>query len=388
MRGVAVTGIGIVTALGAGVEVHRAALHSGRTGLRPLSLFTLEGLAPAPVGEVDPGLLDASLGSRTLALALRAVREALGARELVGEGVLALGTTTGGIAESEQHYLKHRGTEGREDRALLVHHPLGATVDVLASMLGLEGERHTFSTACSSSANAIGYGAMRIEQGAPWALVGGVDALCRTTYTGFHSLRLLSPEPCRPFDRRRRGLSLGEGAAFLLLEPVLSARAQGTLTHGFVAGWGATSDAHHVTAPHPEGRGAMEAMRAALADAGCTPDEVQYVNAHGTATPANDHAEARALAQVFGQQAPLTSSTKGLTGHTLGAAGAVEAVLSLVSLDEGFVPATVGLEEPDAALALHHVPAGGVALRLETVLSNSFGFGGNNAALVFTRGSR
>lgn len=384
MRGVVITGVGIVSALGSGARAHLEALKAGRSGLRPLSLFTLQGLPPLPVGEVDASALGEA-GPRTPALALVAARQALEAAALEGPGVLAVGTTTGGIPESERHYFQHRGQEGAEDRELLRHHAAGTVADVLASELGLTAERHTFSTACSSSANAIGYGAARVERGAPWALVGGVDALSRLTYAGFHSLKLLSSTACRPFGHGRTGLSLGEGAAFLLLESEERARKRGAQILGSVAGWGCTADAYHITAPHPEGHGAIAAMRAALEDAGLTPADVDYVNAHGTATPANDKAESLALGTVFGGELPLTSSTKGATGHTLGAAGAIEAVFCVLALQAGFAPASIGLTEPDPELKVRHVPAGGVEGPLKVALSNSFGFGGNNTALVLKR---
>jgi 3-oxoacyl-(acyl-carrier-protein) synthase len=333
---------------------------------------------------VDASVLG-DTGPRTPGLALVAARQALQGAALEGAGVLAVGTTTGGIPESERHYFQHRGQEGADDRELLRHHAAGTVADVLASELGLTAERHTFSTACSSSANAIGYGAARVERGAPWALVGGVDALSRLTYAGFHSLKLLSSTACRPFGHGRTGLSLGEGAAFLLLESEERARKRGARILGYVAGWGCTADAYHITAPHPEGLGAIAAMRAALEDAGLSPKDVDYVNAHGTATPANDRAESFALGTVFGGEVPLTSSTKGATGHTLGAAGAIEAVYCVLALQAGFAPASIGLTEPDPELRVRHVPAGGVEGPLKVALSNSFGFGGNNTALVITR---
>jgi len=326
-------------------------------------------------------------GHRSISLALNASRQAIGAADLDLPGVISIGTTTGGIFESEQHYLKFRGGEGSSDRAMLKHHSAGTIADLLAVSLNIAAERYTFSTACSSSANAVGFGASLVQQGAPWALVGGVDSLCRLTYCGFHALKLLSNAPCRPFDSDRQGLSLGEGAAFLLLEKDQRAKDRGAPILGYVGGWGCSSDAYHVTAPDPEGRGAAAAMRAALADAGISPSEVDYVNAHGTATPANDRAEAIALEAVFQGSRPLTSSTKGATGHTLGAAGAIEAVICVLSLSAGYAPATVGLKNLDPQLHIRHVPAGGVSARLSVALSNSFGFGGNNAALVLVRSS-
>jgi 3-oxoacyl-(acyl-carrier-protein) synthase len=388
MRGVAITGLGIVSGLGLGPAVHLQALRAARCGLRSLSLFVLPGLPALPVGEVDPELVLGQHPSRTIALALLAARQAVTDQELSGDGVVAVGTTTGGIFESEQHYLRHRGQEGRADRELLRHHPAGVLADVLSAELKVSGERHTFSTACSSSANAIGYGAACIQQGKPWALVGGADSLSRLTYAGFHSLKLLSDEPCRPFDQNRRGLSLGEGAAFLLLEDEARARKRGASILGRVDGWGCSADAFHMTAPHPEGLGAVEAMRAALADAGVDASDVDYVNAHGTATPANDRAEGFALTALFKAPGPLVSSTKGSTGHTLGAAGAMEAVFCVLALGAGFAPSTTGLIDPDPAIQVRHVPPGGVAAPLRVAISNSFGFGGNNASLVFSRATQ
>ncbi len=387
MRGVAITGLGIVSSLGCGTERHLEAMRAGRCGLKPLRLFRLTGMLPAAVGEVDEPSLSEAPGHRSISLALIAGRQALGGAMLDVPGVVAIGTTTGGMFESEQHYLKHRGRETSEDRALLRHHAVGTIADVVAATLDIAAERYTFSTACSSSANAVGFGASLVDQGAPWALVGGVDSLCRLTYCGFHALKLLSHAPCRPFDSERQGLSLGEGAAFLLLEKERRAKGRGAPIWGYVGGWGCSSDAYHVTAPHPEGQGAAMAMRAALADAGVSPSEVDYVNAHGTATPANDRAEAIAIETVFAGPGPLTSSTKGAIGHTLGAAGAMEAVISVLALSVGHAPATVGLKNPDPQLRIRHVPANGLSAPIDVVLSNSFGFGGNNAALVLMRSS-
>ncbi len=385
MRGVAITGLGIVTALGRGLATHEAALRAGQSGLRPLSLFPAPGVPESPAGVVAAEHLAADPGiSRSEALALTAARDALGGWAPAGNGAILVGTTTGGIHESEQHYLAHRGQVSAADREALRHHPVGKISDRLSQKLSLPGERHTFSTACSSSANAIGYGAMQVAAGAPWALAGGVDSLCRITYLGFHSLKLLAPH-CRPFDQGRLGLALGEAAAFVLLEPVASARARGATIYGYVQGWGCTADAHHMTAPHPEGKGAIAAMAAALKDAGCAPSEIDYVNAHGTATPANDKTESLALAAVFPGKIPPVSSTKGATGHTLGAAGAVEAVFCALALQRGWAPANIGVLAQDPLCDVPLIPAGGVNAPLKRALSNSFGFGGNNTALVLAK---
>ncbi|MBK7864838.1 MAG: beta-ketoacyl-[acyl-carrier-protein] synthase family protein [Archangiaceae bacterium] len=385
MKRVAITGMGVVSALGRGLPAHSDALKHGRSGLKALSLFTAEGIGQRPVGEVAPEhLWPGTRASRSQRLALTAAADAIAGRTLAGPGVMVLGSTTGGIDGTEQHYFKHRGKEGALDRELLRNHPLGTIADRIAHELKLEGERHTFATACSSSANAIGYAASRIVAGAPWALAGGVDALCRITYCGFYSLKLVSEGPCRPFDKGRNGLSLGEAAGFVLLEAEEAVRARGGKVLGWVTGWGCSADAHHMTAPHPEGAGAIRAIKLALEDAGKAPADVHYVNAHGTATPANDKMESLALNAVFGAAMPPVSSTKGATGHTLGAAGAIEAVFSVLAMGGSFTPRTVGLSDPDPEARVLHAKDGPVDVRC--VLSSSFGFGGNNTALVLERG--
>jgi 3-oxoacyl-(acyl-carrier-protein) synthase len=385
MKRVAITGMGVLSALGRGLQAHSEALRHGRSGLKPLTLFSAEGIGARPVGEVAPEhLWPSARASRSQRLALTAASDALEGHAPRGAGVIAVGTTTGGIDGTEQHYLKHRGKQGVEDRDLLRYHPLGTIADRISHELKLEAERHTFATACSSSANAIGYAASRVVAGAPWALAGGVDALCRITYCGFYSLKLVSEAACRPFDRARNGLSLGEAAGFVVLESEHAARERGARIHGFVTGWGCSADAHHMTAPHPEGAGAIRAMQLALLDAGRAPADVSYVNAHGTATPANDKMEALALNAVFGAAMPPVSSTKGATGHTLGAAGAIEAIFSTLAMSGAFTPRTVGLTEPDPDAKVRHAESGPVEMRC--VLSSSFGFGGNNTALLLERG--
>jgi len=386
MKRIAITGLGAVSSLGRGLAAHTDALKHGRTGLEPLTLFTAEGIGARPVGQVAAEhLWPSTRASRSQRLALTAAADAVSGLSLRGPGVMVVGSTTGGIDGTEAHYLKHRGKEGVEDRELLRNHPLGTIADRVAMELKLDGERHTFATACSSSANAIGYAAMRVGAGAPWAIAGGVDALCRITYSGFYSLKLVSEERCRPFDAKRNGLSLGEAAAFLVLESEEAAKARGARVWAYVTGWGCSADAHHMTAPHPEGAGAIRAMKLALEDAGRSPREVSYVNAHGTATPANDKMEALALNAVFGADMPPVSSTKGATGHTLGAAGAIEAVFSVIAMNESFTPRTVGLTDPDPAATVRHASDGKVDVKC--VMSSSFGFGGNNTAIVLERAS-
>jgi 3-oxoacyl-[acyl-carrier-protein] synthase-1 len=244
--------------------------------------------------------------------------------------------------------------------------------------LGLQGPAHVVSTACSSSAKVFAAAERAIRLGVvDAAVVGGVDSLCMTTLYGFKALELTSGEICRPWDAERAGLSIGEAAAFALLErPDGPARAM-----GWLLGAGESSDGHHMSSPHPEGAGAALAMRAALATAGLQPADVDYLNLHGTATPGNDAAEDKAVAAVFGSGTPC-SSTKGYTGHTLGAAGGVEASIALLALEHGLAPPSLNLQTQDPALQakLLREP---LRTELKVVASNSFGFGGSNASLVF-----
>ncbi len=204
------------------------------------------------------------------------------------------------------------------------------------------------------------------------------------TFAGFNALHALSLEPCRPFDRRRSGLSLGEGAAILVVESAAQAARRGARAHAELVGWGNSADAHHLTAPHPEGTGAILAMRRALANAALRPDDVDYINAHGTGTPLNDAVEAAAIGAVFGDAASrlAVSSTKGAVGHTLGAAGAIEALATILALRDGFIPPTVNLAEPEPEWALDLVPGRSRDATLRYALSNSYGFGGNNTSVV------
>ncbi|MBL8953946.1 MAG: beta-ketoacyl-[acyl-carrier-protein] synthase family protein [Myxococcaceae bacterium] len=378
-----------MSCLGRGLDAHAAALEAGVTGLGALSLFAAPELSWSPVGEVPAAALEGTSPEafRIQRLGVVAARDALGGVQPPGGGVVVVGTTTGSVLESEVEWQKARDCGGDALRSFR-DHPMGETAFALASELGLDAECHTFATACSSSSNAIGYGALRIRHGAPWALVGGVDTLCRVTYAGFYALKLLSRGASKPFDVARSGVSIGEAAAFLRLEPLGAAMRRGAPILAVVAGWGCAVDAFHQTAPDPSGEGMMTAMASALADARLPPDEVAYVNAHGTATEANDRVESFAMRRLFGDRQPYISSTKGLTGHSLGAAGALEAVVSIAALRDGRAPATTGLEQLDPKCDVRQVPPGGVDLPGDSVLSNSFGFGGNNASLVLQRPSR
>jgi 3-oxoacyl-[acyl-carrier-protein] synthase II len=262
-----------------------------------------------------------------------------------------------------------------------------AHAEALASRFGLGGPRHTVVTACSSGAVALAEAAELIADGVvDVALAGGVDSITRICFMGFNALKLLDPTPCRPFDRERRGMSIGEGAGFVVLESEARARARRARVYATLAGHGMTTDAFHVTAPDPDGDGMVRAMRAALRQADAAPADVQYANAHGTGTPQNDRIEARALARVFGEGGLLVSSSKSMIGHTMAAAGSLEAIATVLALEHGVVPPTANLVTPDPDVPFDCVAHTARAAHLTCAISNSFGFGGQNVTLLFRRG--
>jgi 3-oxoacyl-(acyl-carrier-protein) synthase len=349
-----------------------------------------------PVAEVDsawiPALPEeyARLDSRGCRLMLAAADEAIaGARleddDLAGAAIFT-GTTSSGILEGEEAFAGVGPDDPRpEYRFFDDQYVAGALGRALARIRHVGGPRVTISTACSSSANALVQACAAVEQGRLGvALVQGVDSLTRLTYHGFGSLALVSPSPCVPFDAKREGLTLGEGAACLVVEHPDRARARGAPVHCAVAGWSRNVDGHHITQPDPEGRGIEACVRASLAHARVEPGQVGHVNAHGTGTLQNDLVEGSVMARVFGRTVPVTS-TKSYTGHTLGAAGALETLLCALGLGEGFVPATLGTREVDPALEVDVVTGTTRSVEAAAALTNSFGFGGNNCCVVLGR---
>jgi 3-oxoacyl-[acyl-carrier-protein] synthase-1 len=294
-----------------------------------------------------------------------------------------MGTSTAGILETELAYQRRDAQTGAlpaDFNYATTHNPYSLAGFVRA-YFGLRGPAVSVSSACSSGAKVFGSARRMLETGLiDAAVVGGVDTLCLTTLYGFNSLELLAPGPCKPFDVKRDGISIGEAAAFGLLERDAAGHADDDTIR--LLGIGESSDAYHMSSPHPEGLGARMAMEQALASAGLDAGDIGYVNLHGTATPSNDAAESRALTSLF-YRVPC-SSTKGATGHTLGAAGALEAVIAALALRHQMIPAGATTSEPDPALGLDYVlETRGAPLR--AVLSNSFGFGGTNCSLVFGR---
>lgn len=391
MRRIAITGLGAVTALGATVKDLDQGLEAGRSGVRPLTLFDATGFrtnlaAQAP----DPEAGGAKL-SRPDRFGLQAAREAVAMAGLdpaaLRGAAICFGTGTGGAMLTEAALIALKAGLTPDLTSLVTHQPASVT-DVVARHLGVMGPRTTIMTACSSSATAIGWAADRIRTGeADVALGGGAEGLCRLTFAGFSCLRALAPGPSQPFDQNRKGLNLGEAGAVLVLEAWEHAVARGATILAELAGYGVSADAHHMTAPHPDGDGASRAMLAALDEAGMAKDEIGYINAHGTGTPHNDAAETRAIKTVFAERAgkiPI-SSIKSMVGHTLGAAGAVEAVASVLSLQRNYLPPTVNHEVAEAGFDLDYIPGSARHVEVGAILSSSFAFGGNNTALVFRR---
>jgi 3-oxoacyl-[acyl-carrier-protein] synthase II len=401
-RRVAITGLGAVSALGATAPETWKAMRAGLCGIRPVTLFDTAGLVARSAAEIErvPAAPDLSRRlrkrvSRADLFVLAAAREAMEAaaldlaREDAARVGVVLGAGAGGMLETESYYFARLARGPRRAR---VSKAWGffpsTTTDFLAAHLGAQGYSTTTMTACSSSTIAIGLAADAVRSGAADIVIaGGAEALCRLTFAGFVSLRAVDPDRCRPFDRERRGMSLGEGAGILVLEAMERARRRGAPVQAELLGWGAACDAHHVTAPDPSGDGAARTIREALADAGVLPEAVDYISAHGTGTPYNDESETRAIHAVFGPHARslAVSSVKSMIGHCLGAAGALEAVALAQTIRDGWMPPTAGLVHPDPACDLDYVP--NVARRGEVRigLSSSFAFGGNNGAIVMGR---
>jgi 3-oxoacyl-[acyl-carrier-protein] synthase-1 len=388
-----ITGMGIITALGQGIEAQAQALENGLSGIKlPVILKTRHHL---PVGEIP--LSDKDLAERagvdegqplvrTALLGLIALKEALQHARVqqndLGDTGFISSTTVGGMTATEEFFYRYETEPAVQ--VFIDKLDCGDSTRDIAAFTGLRGFTTTISTACSSSANAIMLGARLIRSGRLKRVIcGGSDALSRFTLNGFHALMLTEKVPCRPFDKNRQGLNLGEGAAYLVLESPNEAHRRGVRPLARLVGYANTNDAFHQTASSPEGLAAFEAMRQALAMAGAKPEEVSYINTHGTGTPNNDESEGRALLRLFGPQLPPFSSTKSFTGHTLAAAGAVEAVFSVLAIQKGLIWPNLNFSEPmedPAIIPVLHAQKVPVSL----VVSNSFGFGGNNTSLVIS----
>lgn len=393
MEPIMITGFGIVSAIGNNrAETLDALLHH-RTGIAPLHYLRTDH-REFPVGEVKMSdeEMKQLLGitqeptTRTSLMGMLALRETLADAGLTDGRdqniMLVSGTTVGGMDKSEQYYLDYLENDDRN--AYIATHDCGATTELMARHFGCFSAATSISTACSSAANAIILGANLIRSGrTEIAVVGGTECITKFHLNGFNSLMILDHAQCRPFDATRAGLNLGEGAAFLVLETAASARRRGAKVLATLSGYGNACDAFHQTASSDDGEGAYLAMQKALTLAGLQPSDIDYVNAHGTGTPNNDVSESQALLRVFDGKVPPVSSTKGMTGHTTSASGSVEAVICLLALQHGFIPANYGWQTPmeDGIIPVAEVQTG---QHLKHVMCNSFGFGGNDSSLIFS----
>lgn len=398
MPRVFVTGIGIISAIGSDAEEVLHALENRQTGIGTLSLFTSVHENDLPVGEIKmsnrvleqkAGVTRLSGYSRTALLGIIAARQAvrhagLSENELTGSALIS-GTTTGGMDRSEVFFGDFMQNQAKGRLRDVAGHDCGDSTEKIADILGAKGYLSTINTACSSSANAILLGTRMIQQGrVKRVIAGGTDALTRFTLNGFNSLMILDHAQCKPFDENRNGLNLGEGSGFLVLESeeLISQGHKPVL--GEIAGFGNACDAYHQTASSPEGNGAYMAMKQALDLAGIDASAVSYINTHGTGTRNNDLSEGIAIERLFQPKIPPCSSTKSYTGHTLGAAGAIEGVISILALQHQRIFPNLNFTEQMHELGykpvndlIKHIP-------LKYIMSNSFGFGGNNSSLIFS----
>ena len=387
---IAVTGLGIICSIGRNADEVWDSILAARAGIGPLTRFPEDtfptDLAAEAQLELPLPAREARRLSRTDQLAVIAAQEAIAQAGDVprARAIVSTGTSTGGLLEGEGYYLR-RLSKGRLRTGVshVLQQPTSGPSDAVARLLGLGGGAVSNATACASAGAAIGMAADYLRSGhADVAVTGGSDALCRLTYSGFNVLQAVDPEPCAPFSATRKGITLGEGAGYLVLERWDDAVARGATIIAELAGYGASCDAHHPTAPAEDGRGAEAAMRGAMAEAGL--GSVEYVNAHGTGTLLNDSAETKAIIAAVGTKVPVSSS-KSYFGHTLGASGAVEAVVTVLALQHQIAPPTLRLNESAADCPLDYIPHTPRALAMTNVLSNTFGFGGSNVSLAFRR---
>jgi 3-oxoacyl-[acyl-carrier-protein] synthase II len=392
---VAITGIGVFCSIGKNVGEFTQSLREGRTGIGPITLFDTSKY-PSKIGaevrDYQPeeffSKKELKRLSRTDQFALIASEEAVETsgihsypREEVG---VCLGAGAGGMFEAEAYH-REILLKGKSRPSLILPFIPSFTTSQVAERFGFSGPKATITTACSSSATSIGYGADLIKTGqAKAVLCGGSDAMSELTFGGFNSLKAMDPSPCKPFDRRRAGMSLGEGAAILMLEGLEEAMKRGAKIYAEFLGYGIGGEAYHITAPEPNGITEARIIKEAIEEGGITLDQVDYINAHGTGTPLNDKVETLAIKNVFGKRAysiPV-SSIKSMVGHCLGSAGAIEAVASILSIIDQFIPPTIHHKEGDEDCDLDYVPGKARDMEVNIILSNSFAFGGNCTTLV------
>ncbi len=400
MKRVVITGIGVVSPIGTGKDVFWTGLLAGKSGIRPVSSFDSTAFSAhigAEVIDFDPKdhlerQKPGDMG-RASQMAIGAARHALADagldlntlnRSRVG---VSMGTTSGEPLFVEYYNdAKRAGTEPAVE--VFSQYPCHLIPTHVAIEFGLNGPSIMIPNACAAGNYAVGYGFDLIRNGrVDMMIAGGADAFSRIPYMGFARLGAIAPERCQPFDKNRKGMVPGEGAAVLILEPLDAAIARGATVYAEVLGYGASCDSHHMTAAHPQADGAIRAMSAAISQSGLTTNDIDYISAHGTGTPTNDRVESLAVRTLFGERAPLVpmSSIKSMLGHTMGAASAIEAVACTLALHTGWIPPTINHEEPDPDCGLDIVPNHARKTDPKVALNNAYAFGGNNASLCLAR---
>ncbi|MEE0911219.1 MAG: beta-ketoacyl-[acyl-carrier-protein] synthase family protein [Paludibacteraceae bacterium] len=390
---VVITGVGIVSAIGVGKEAHLRALMKGESGVGKISYLQTKH-TDIPVGEVKMsdeemklllGIASESVITRTPLMGKIALKEAMQDSGITDASRVAFinGTTVGGMEKSEKYYMDF--FEGKNTDYIAAH-DCGAGTEMIAETFGKFDLVTTLSTACSSAVNSIIMGGDLIRSGrVEAAIVGGAESLSKFHLNGFNTLMILDRKVCNPFDAQRNGLNLGEGAAYIVLESEDSAKARNANILCELKGYGNACDAFHQTASSPTGEGAYIAMKKALEDAGLNPEQIDYVNAHGTGTGNNDLCESVSIQRLFGEKIPHFSSTKSLTGHATSAAGGIEAVISILALLNDFVPGCCQFQSPIEETGLMPVKDCLKNVDLQNVMNNSFGFGGNDSSCIFSK---
>ncbi len=400
MKRVVITGIGVVSPIGTGKDVFWNALLAGTSGIRPVTSFDTSAFPVhigAEVPDFDPKdhlvrqkpqsmgrASQMAIGAARLAIADSKIDLAALDPSRVG---VSMGTTSGEPLFVERYNdAKKAGVEPPAE--VFSQYPCHVIPSHVAIEFGLTGPSIMIPNACAAGNYAVGYGYDLIRNGrVDMMLAGGADAFSRIPYMGFARLGAIAPERCQPFDKNRKGMAPGEGAAVLILEPLDAAQARGATIYAEVLGYGASCDSHHMTAAHPQADGAIRAMSAAISQSGLTTNDIDYISAHGTGTPTNDRVESLAVRTLFGERAPLVpmSSIKSMLGHTMGAASAIEALACTLALYTGWIPPTINHEEPDPECGLDIVPNHARKTDPKVALNNAYAFGGNNASLCLAR---
>lgn len=396
---VAIVGAGIISPLGFGSRETLHSLREGLDGVGPITAFDVEQTRCKTAAQIDDAklLLNKTRNRRDRRLhrashmVIAALDELLEQASDFRPEIAIVGTTSGGMTFGEKFYRSlGRNSErvcerGRCAASWIANYPPQKQIGDALEKFGMDAPAQIIANACASGTNAIGHAFNAIRFGGyQRVLAGGYDAISELVFVGFDSLQASTQEKCRPFDAKRSGMVLGEGAALLALEDLESAQSRGAQILGEVAGYGISTDNHHLTQPNPDGSGPRRAMAEALATAAITPDRVGYINAHGTATIFNDAAEGKAIAEIFGNAVPVSSS-KSMMGHSLGAAGAIEAVFTLLALQHSFLPPNINFREIDPALDVNIVANESRTAEFDYALSNSFGFGGTNATILLRK---